>query len=105
MHNDQMVMENEAKNPEIIMFYNETNGGVDCLDMLVHNYMSKRQTRRWPMCFFHNFDDVCGVASIIIWTYLYPMWKVTKQSRRKIFLKCLGEQLVDAEIKRPAESG
>ena len=42
MHNSISVTDDDEKKPEINIFYNETKGGVDCLDMLVHNYMSKR---------------------------------------------------------------
>ena len=58
MQNSISVTDDNEKKPKINIFYNETKGGVDCLDMLVDNYMSKRQTRRWPMSFFHNLVDV-----------------------------------------------
>ena len=37
MHNNISVTDDDEKKPEINIFYNETKGGVDCLDMLVHN--------------------------------------------------------------------
>ena len=58
MPDDNAVTDDEAKKPEIIILHNQTKRRVDCLDVLIHNYMSKRQTRRWPMCFFHNLVDV-----------------------------------------------
>ena len=69
MHNDISVTNDEEKQPEMNIFYNETKGGVDCLDKFVYNYMSKLQTRRWPLCYFHNLVDVAGVAAFIIWTF------------------------------------
>ena len=78
MHNSISVTDDDEKKPEINIFYNETKGGVDCLDMLVHNYMSKRQTRRWPMSFFHNLVDVVGVPASIVWTCQHPKWNAHK---------------------------
>ena len=105
MHNSISVTDDDEKKPEINIFYNETKGGVDCLDMLVHNYMSKRQTRRWPMSFFYNLVDVVGGAAFIVWTCQHPEWNARKTNKRKLFLKDLGEKLVDAEILRRIQKG
>ena len=72
--------------------------------MLVHNYKSKRQTR-WPMSFFHNLEDVAGVAAFIVWTCQHPEWYACKTNKRKLFLKELGEKLVDAAISRRIKKG
>ena len=98
------VTDDDEKKPEINIFYNETKGGVDCLDMLVHNYMLKRQTRRLPIRFFHNLD-VVGVAAFIVWTCPHPEWNARKTNKRKLFLKDLGEKLIDAEISRRIQKG
>ena len=105
MHNSISVTDDDEKKPEINIFYNETKGGMNCLDMLVHNYMSKRQTRRWPMSFFHNLVDVVGVAAFIVWTCQHPEWNACKTNKRKLFLKDLGEKLVDAEISGRIQKG
>ena len=42
MPNSVSVTDDDEKISEINIFYNETKKGVDCLDMLVHNYMSMR---------------------------------------------------------------
>ena len=100
MHNNVSVTNDEEKKPEINIFYNETKGGVDCLDMLVHNYMSKRQTGRWPLSYFFNLVDAVGVAAFIVWTFQHPDWNSCRKNKYKLFLKDLGEKLVDAEISR-----
>ena len=105
MHNSISVTDDDKKKPEINIFYNETKGGVDCLNMPVHNYMSKRQTRRWPISFFHNLVDAVGVAAFIVWTCQHPEWNVRKTNKCKLFLKDLGEKLVDAEILRRIQKG
>ena len=64
-HDDNAVADDEAKKPEMNIFYNQAKGEIDCLVMLIHNYMSKRPTRQWPLCFFQNLLDVAGVASFI----------------------------------------
>ena len=59
-----------------------------------YSYMSKRQTRS----FFHNLVDVVEIAAFVIWTCQHPKWNARKTNKRKLFLKDLGEKLVDAEI-------
>ena len=100
MHNSISVTGDDENKPEINIFYNEMKGGVDCLDMLVHNYMSKRQIRRWPMSFFHNLVDFVRVPAFIVWTCQHPKWNTHKTNKRKLFLKDRGEKFVDAEITR-----
>ena len=105
MHNNILVTDDDEKNPEINIFYNETKGRVDCLDMPVQNYMSKRQTRKWSISFFHNLVYVLGVATFIVWTYQHPEWNARKTNKCKLFLKDLGEKLFDAEISRRIQKG
>ncbi|KAJ4930316.1 hypothetical protein JOQ06_019320 [Pogonophryne albipinna] len=57
MHHSKMVDENsQKKKTEIILFYNQTKGGVDIVDQMVGYYTCKRQTQRWPMVLW------CGVT-------------------------------------------
>ena len=46
MHHEAVVSDDDTKKPEINLFYNQTKGGVDSLDQLVHSYMAKRKSRR-----------------------------------------------------------
>ncbi|CAM4849271.1 unnamed protein product [Rotaria magnacalcarata] len=68
LHYDKAI-DNEKKNkPEIILYYNETKGGVDRMDQMVQTYSCKRKTKRWPMTFFFNMIDVGVVAAFVVWT-------------------------------------
>ena len=90
-HSPDIVAEKSNK-PDITLYYNETKGVVDSLNQLVHTYPCKRKTNRWPVAFFMNLLDVCGVAAYVIWTTLYPQWNERKQkSRRRLFLVDLAE--------------
>ena len=66
MHYDAEVTDDDTRKPEINLFYNQNKGGVDSVDKLVHSYMSKRKSKRWPLCFFHNLYDVAGVAAFVL---------------------------------------
>ena len=105
MHDDAQVTDDDIKKPEINLFYNETKGGVDSLDQLVHSYMTKRKNRRWPLCFFHNLLDVAGVAAFILWTSKNPNWEGRKLHKRRLFLELLSDQLVEGEIQQIAKGG
>lgn len=54
-HTNDFVVEDSRK-PEIIKFYNETKGGLDSLDQLVHAYMSKRRSNG-------VFFSICSMLS------------------------------------------
>ena len=105
MHDDAQVTDDDIKKPEINLFYNETKGGVDSLDQLVHSYMTKRKSRRWPLRFFHNLLDVAGVAAFILWTSKNPNWEGRKLHKRRLFLELLSDQLVEGEIQRRIARG
>ena len=53
MHDDK-VAEEEPHEPDIILYYNETKGGVDTVDQMVRNYSCYVTTRRW-LSFFLSF--------------------------------------------------
>lgn len=98
LHHDMRVSEEVHKKPEIIMYYNETKGGVDRMDQMVQTYSCKRKINRWPMAVFFNIIDVAGIAAFIIWTTKNPQWNDNKRCRRRIFLQQLGRSLVDAHL-------
>ncbi|GFN91821.1 PiggyBac transposable element-derived protein 4 [Plakobranchus ocellatus] len=105
MHHNKAVDLEQMGKPEINLYYNKTKGGVDSLDQLVHAYMSKRQTVRWPLSFFFNLLDVAGVASFVIWTLQNPLWKENKKHKRRLFLEEMSEQLVIPQIQRRVGAG
>ncbi|CAF4192844.1 unnamed protein product [Rotaria sp. Silwood2] len=60
MHHDKVVDNDQKNKPDIILYYNDTKGGVDRMDQMVQTYSCKRKTKRWPMTFFFNVLDVGG---------------------------------------------
>lgn len=96
----------DVKNkPEIILEYNRTKGGVDTLDQMVHEYMCKRRTNRWPFAFFMNMLDVVGIAGYVIWTNLHSEWNSQKHEKRRLFLVSLAEGLIIPQIRRRQSFG
>ncbi|CAF0977383.1 unnamed protein product [Didymodactylos carnosus] len=49
MHHETIVSEETHKKPEIILYYNETKGGVDRMDQMAQTYSCKRKINRWLM--------------------------------------------------------
>ena len=49
MHDDARCSRDERKKPNIICFYDKTNGGVDVVDMVIGKYTTKYKTRTWTM--------------------------------------------------------
>jgi len=90
MHSDSMV-DQETSKPDMILFYNETKGGVDALDQKCANYSTSRRTRRWPMALFHMILNISGVNSRV----LYNFSPTGKEIPRFDFLKQLAHDLCE----------
>ena len=104
LHHDMTVSEETHQKPEIILYYNETKGGVDRMDQMVGTYSCKRKINRWPMTFFFNMIDVAAIAVYVIWTRKNPEWNDNKQYRRRIFLQQLSRSLVDSHVNRRSQN-
>ena len=52
MHEKFEISPSEQKKPEVILFYNETKGSVDTVDMMARQYSRKRDTCRWLLAIF-----------------------------------------------------
>jgi len=60
-------------NPEIIEFYNETNGAVDLLDQTCARYTVQRATRRWTVAMFCGKINIAAVITLV--TYAHNVLK------------------------------
>lgn len=100
MHSTGEIDNTEQQKPKIILDYNNTKGGVDTFDQMIHEYSSKRKTNRWPLTFFYNLMDTSALAAYHIWTSTHTTWKTQLADRRCFFLKNLCENLVAPLIAR-----
>jgi len=67
MHNDAKVSLSEHQKPEIILFYNDTKGGVDTKNQMCR-HTCESGTRRWPMAMFYNLVDIdVALNAFVIW--------------------------------------
>lgn len=107
MHHEHDIAGEDLKfKPDIILSYNDTKSGVDCLDKIIREYTSKRSTRRWPLRLFYNYIDIAAYNAFIIWILKNPQWKSTSGNmkvRRKLFLEELGNMFTHDHITRRAE--
>lgn len=71
---------------------------------MVHEYMIKRKTNRWPFSFFMNLIDVVNIAAYIIWCKKFPYWNSNKSDKRNLFLRGLGEELVTPLLQQRVKS-
>ena len=100
MHKSPDVVVEIKHKPNMILFYNETKGGVDSLDQLAHRYTVKRRTKRWPLVYFMNIVDIAALATYIIWLGKNPLWRNKQKTKRRQFLLQLGEILTEPNIRR-----
>ncbi|XP_056880632.1 piggyBac transposable element-derived protein 4-like isoform X2 [Takifugu flavidus] len=88
MHDDKAVDEsNHKKKPDVILFYNQTKGGVDIMDQMVSTYTCKRRTRRWPMVLWSNMLDVATLNALASFTSQHPGYMSGISNARRLFIK------------------
>nr|CAH7758124.1 unnamed protein product [Callosobruchus chinensis] len=97
MHFDDKIDAATGK-PDMIIGYNASKGGVDCVDKLCATYNCARNTRRWPMVVFYSLLNVCGINSFVI----YSMNNHVTELRRTKFLRKLSFQLIHDHMKSRA---
>lgn len=100
MHSTGEIDNTEQQKPKIILDYNNTKGGVDTFDQMIHEYSSKRKTNRWPLAYFYNLMDTSALAAYNIWISTHQTWKAQLADRRCFFLKTVCENLVAPLIAR-----
>jgi len=94
MH-DSGVMDEVTKNPEIILDYNMTKGGVDTCDKMCDSYSVSCVTRRWPLAVFYILMNIAGINSSVIYTINTPS---DEPQSRILFLKNLSLSLMKEHL-------
>lgn len=101
MHHTREIDE-DSKKPEIVLYYNNTKGGVDSVDQKCSNYSTSRRTRRWPMAIFHRILDMSFLNAFIIYQ---SHRNITSTLTRLQFLKALAKQLVQPYMSNRLNNG
>ena len=103
MHSDKTVSQHEKKQPDIVLYYNLTKGGVDGMDQKVHKYSCKRKSQRWPMTYFFNIVDVSCLAAHIIFKNKFPNHPLGRKDSRSHFIRAVASGLAQAQLFRRQE--
>ena len=91
-HNSNIV---ESGKPEIVEFYNKTNGGVDALDQNVRHCTTYRKTHCWPLTVLYNILDISANNAYVLFNIRPLAQGIDNSSRARVkFLCSLGEQLL-----------
>lgn len=92
MHNDTEVNNANAKlKPQIVLFYNASKVGVDCVDQMIRLYSTRSATRRWTFAVWCNILDKACINSWIV----YKQVSGETISRRN-FIFTLTEEILEA---------
>lgn len=63
---DRPLVDGTTNKPEVILYYNQNKGGVDCFNGMMSLRTTARKTRRWPLrCFFGLLDAACMNAYVL----------------------------------------
>jgi hypothetical protein len=60
------TVDETTKDPEIILYYNNTKIGVDLRDQRCSNYSTGRRTRKWPLAVFYRLLDISASNSYVV---------------------------------------
>ena len=61
------ILDNNKKNPDTVLSYNETKGTDDTYDQILRLYSTTSGSRRWPMHVFYNIVDMALMNSHIVY--------------------------------------
>ncbi|CAK1579834.1 unnamed protein product [Parnassius mnemosyne] len=89
--------------PEIIMYYNQTKGGVDTFDQMCSSMSCSRKTNRWPMSMFYGILNIAFVNSYVIYCHNI-LAKNEKPLNRRGYMKKLSAQLSESWMKERLEA-
>ena len=92
-HKDEKLSEGKTKKPEVILYYNSTKGGVDCVDERVGTYSVKYTSKRWHVPVWCNLLDLTCYNAFILYTCVFPNYQNGKSHKRRLFLSELGMAL------------
>lgn len=95
---EQGAINTSSGKPEIVMYYNQTKGGVDTFDQMCSSMSCSRKTNRWPMAMFYGILNMAFVNSYVIYYHNLTTMKQKPLSRKK-FMKKLNTQLTEPWMK------
>lgn len=99
------IVDEETGKPEIVLFYNETKGGVDTFDQLCHSKNVARKTRRWPLAVFYGMVNGAGINAHIIFKENSARRNPNVPTKpRREYLKNLALEMVKPLIRRRLRS-
>lgn len=89
---EEGVLNQTTGKPDIVMYYNQTKGGVDTFDQMCSGMSCSRKTNRWPMAMFYGILNMAFVNSYVIYCHNIVSRQEKPLNRRK-FMKLLSTQL------------
>jgi hypothetical protein len=91
---EEGVLNSTTGKPEMIMYYNQTKGGVDTFDQMCSAMSCSRKTNRWPMAMFYGILNIAFVNSYVIYCH-NVLLKNQKPLNRRQYMKNLSTQLTE----------
>lgn len=89
--------------PEMIMYYNQTKGGVDTFDQMCSSMSCSRKTNRWPMAVFYGMMNISFVNSYVIYCHNMIANNDKPLSRRN-YMKKLSTEFISPWMEKRLEA-
>ncbi|CAK1589288.1 unnamed protein product [Parnassius mnemosyne] len=97
--NEDASINEPTGKPEIIIYYNQTKGGVDTLDQMCSTMFSSRKTNRWPMAIFYGMLNIACINAYVVYTHNIAT-KGEKALNRKKFMENLSTALTSPFMRK-----
>lgn len=99
-HKQPEISNGPKRKPSVILYYNATKSGVDCVDERISTYSTKYRSKRWHVAVFCNLLDMACYNAFVLYTQAFPQYNIRKTHRRRCFLLDLGMTLSAAQRER-----
>ena len=67
IHNSPSIDDLSKSKPDVILFYNKNEVGVDVVDQMVRKYLTHSTSRRWPVAVWCNILNIAALNAWILY--------------------------------------
>ena len=91
-HKHLDVSDGPKQKPNIILYYNETKSGMDCVDERISTYSVKYHSKCWHVMVFCNLLDMACYNAFVLYTNIFLDYNIRKSHRWRCFLTQISER-------------
>ncbi|KAJ4432564.1 hypothetical protein ANN_21187 [Periplaneta americana] len=104
-YDDAIGAPSDPKKKTVInLYYNDTKGGVDTVDLMVCKYSTKKSYQKMASVYFLHTYDIAALNGYTTFILNFPDWNKKKPNQRRLCLQELGLKLITPYIEERARN-